>query len=79
MTLTPGGEYQTLLDVSTLRVIPKMVRPLERQLPHESRKLWEGVTSRLLRKEFGEATKEKVMIEQKQRDEAAERKRKGIE
>jgi len=32
-----------------------------------------------LKKEFGEATKEKVAIEQKQRDEAAERKRRGIE
>jgi hypothetical protein len=32
-----------------------------------------------LSKEFGEATKEKVGIEQKQRDEAAERKRKGVE
>jgi hypothetical protein len=41
--------------------------------------LWETVTSRLLKKEFGDATKEKVAIEQKQRDEAAERKRKGLE
>jgi Oxysterol-binding protein. len=38
-----------------------------------------GVTSRLLKKEYGEATKEKVRIEQKQRDEAGERKRKGVE
>ncbi|KAG5652504.1 hypothetical protein H0H81_004817 [Sphagnurus paluster] len=72
-------EYATLLDMSTLKVIPKTVRPLERQLPHESRKLWVTVTDNLLKKEFSEATKEKVAIEQKQRDEAAERKRKGIE
>lgn len=75
----PASEYATLIDLSTLKVIPKAVRPLERQLPHESRKLWENVTNRLVSKEFGEATKEKVNIEQKQRDEAAERKRKGIE
>jgi hypothetical protein len=78
LTMTPG-DYATLLDLSTLKVIPKVVRPLDRQLPHESRKLWENVTDRLLKKEFGEATKEKVTIEQRQRDEAAERKKKGIE
>jgi len=73
------SDYTTLLDLSTLRVIPKTVRPLEKQLAHESRKLWESVTSRLVNKEFGDATREKVAIEQKQRDEAAERKRRGIE
>lgn len=75
----PGSDYATLLDLSTLQVIPKSVRPLDKQLPHESRKLWENVTNRLVSKEFGEATKEKVNIEQKQRDEAADRKKKGIE
>lgn len=73
-----GSDYNTLIDLSTLWVIPKHVRPLEKQLPTESRKLWEGVTSRLLRKEFGDATKEKVTIEQAQRDAAAERKRLGV-
>jgi hypothetical protein len=73
------AEPMTLLDLSALNVIPKEVRPLEKQLPHESRKLWANVTDRPLTKEFSEATKEKVAIVQKQRDEAAERKRKGIE
>jgi len=72
-------EYMTLLDLTTLRIVPKAVRPLEKQLPEESRRLWESVTSRLLRKEFGDATREKIAIEQRQRDEAAERKRKGVE
>lgn len=62
-----------------LRVVPKVVRPLEKQLPKESRKLWENVTSKLLSKEYGEATKHKLALEQKQRDEASERKRKGEE
>jgi hypothetical protein len=62
-----------------LQVIPKEVRPLEKQLLTESRKLWENVTDNLLKKEYSEATREKVVIEQKQRDEAAERKRKGVE
>ncbi|TBU31406.1 hypothetical protein BD311DRAFT_786485 [Dichomitus squalens] len=74
----PDSEYATLIDVSTLAVIPKAVRPLEKQLPNESRKLWENVTTRLVKKEYSDATKHKLAIEQKQRDDAAERKRKGV-
>lgn len=72
-------EYATLVDLSTLRIIPKGVRPLTSQSPKESRNLWQGVTQKLLKKEYSDATKEKVSIEQKQRDEAAERKRNGLE
>ena len=75
----PDSGYATLLDVSTLAVIPKTVRPLGRQLPTESRKLWENVTTKLLTKEYSDATKHKLAIEQKQRDEAAERKRRGVQ
>lgn len=67
------------MDLATLQVIPKAVRPLEKQLPNESRKLWENVTSRLHKKEYGDATKHKLIIEQRQRDEASERKRTGKE
>ena len=59
--------------------MPKTVRPLETQLPDESWKLWEGVTTNLLAKNYNEATKIKQNIEQKQRDIAAARKSKGIE
>lgn len=72
-------EYATLVDLTTLQVIPKIVRPLEKQLPNESRKLWRNVTENLVNKEYSEATKEKHVIEQRQRDETADRKRKGIE
>ncbi|KZV82085.1 hypothetical protein EXIGLDRAFT_657539 [Exidia glandulosa HHB12029] len=75
----PVGEWRTLLDLSTLAVFPKEVRPVQEQAPFESRRLWEKVTDNLLRKEFGEATRAKVNIEQAQRDRAAERKRKGEE
>jgi len=68
-----------LIDISTLHPVPKAIRPLENQLPTESRKLWDTVTSRLLRKEYSEATKFKQAIEQKQRDDAAERRKKGVE
>lgn len=79
--LTTGAddEWATLIDISTLHPIPKSVRPLENQLPAESRRLWDPVTSRLLKKEYSEATKFKQAIEQKQRDDSAERKNKGIE
>ncbi|KAI0336723.1 hypothetical protein GY45DRAFT_1290568 [Cubamyces sp. BRFM 1775] len=74
----PDSEYATLIDLTPLHPVPKVVRPLEKQLPNESRKLWENVTSRLLKKEYSEATKHKLAIEQKQRDDTAERKRKGV-
>ena len=70
-------ESSTLLDLSHLHIVPKRVRPLDKQLPNESRRLWDTVTSRLLAKEFGEATKQKHILEQRQRDQAAERKRTG--
>ncbi|KAF9005270.1 hypothetical protein BDZ89DRAFT_1169023 [Hymenopellis radicata] len=77
--LSIDSEYETLIDLSKLEVIPKQVRPLEKQLPDESRKLWESVTNKMVNKEFGDATKEKVVIEQRQRDAAAERKKTGVE
>ncbi|KDR68350.1 hypothetical protein GALMADRAFT_256976 [Galerina marginata CBS 339.88] len=78
-TLPDEEEWVPLIDLQALSVLEKTVRPLEKQHPRESRKLWVNVTNHLLRKEFSEATKEKVVIEQRQRDEAAERRRKGIE
>ncbi|KAF9012890.1 hypothetical protein BDZ89DRAFT_1023836 [Hymenopellis radicata] len=77
--LSIDSEYETLIDLSKLEVIPKQVRPLAKQLPDESRKLWETVTNKMVNKEFGDATKEKVAIEQRQRDAAAERKKTGVE
>jgi len=76
-----GGddEWTTLIDLTPLRVVPKRMRPISKQLPTESGRLWDSVTSRLLCKEFGEATRAKHIIEQRQRDEAAERKRRGLE
>ncbi|KAF4616483.1 hypothetical protein D9613_008697 [Agrocybe pediades] len=71
------GEWMDLIDLSNLFQLPKVVRPLEKQHPRESRKLWQNVTDHLVKKEFSEATKEKVAIEQRQRDEAAERKKSG--
>jgi hypothetical protein len=49
-----------LLTSQLLSVVPKTVRPLSEQLPNESRKLWEGVTSNLLKKEYGEANRDQA-------------------
>ena len=72
------GEWHTLLDLGPLEVVPMAVRPLDAQLPNESRRLWQPLTQRLLAKEYSEATKAKIAIEQKQRDDAAARKAKGV-
>lgn len=46
---------------------------------HESRKLWDPVTQNLLAKNWGEATRQKQVIEQAQRDLSAKRKAEGVE
>ena len=74
-----GGDWHPLIDLSELRVVPMGVRSMQKQLPNESRKLWENVTSHLLNKNYSDATKAKQQIEQRQRDEAEARKRKGEE
>lgn len=76
---TGDDEWQELIDLNVLDVLPKEVRPIEKQLHTESRKLWKTVTDKLLSKEYSEATREKQVIEQRQRDEAAERKKTGVE
>nr|XP_019046799.1 hypothetical protein I302_03402 [Kwoniella bestiolae CBS 10118]OCF25729.1 hypothetical protein I302_03402 [Kwoniella bestiolae CBS 10118] len=70
-------EWKVLLDLDLLALIPKDVRPLEEQDEQESRRLWDPVTQHLIGKNWGEATRQKQAIEQKQRDKAAARKAKG--
>lgn len=74
--LTPQ-EWKILLNLDELALIPKLVRPLSEQDAQESRKLWDPVTSNLIAKNWGEATKQKQVIEQRQRDKAAAMKAKG--
>lgn len=60
-----------------LALIPKLVRPLDEQEDYESRRMWDPVTQNLLSKNWGEATKQKQVIEQRQRDIAAKLKAEG--
>ncbi|KAL1743969.1 hypothetical protein HDZ31DRAFT_39686 [Schizophyllum fasciatum] len=74
-----NSEYEDLIDLAALQVLPKSVRPMEEMDEYESRKLWGKVTEHLNNKEYSEATREKIEIEQRQRDMASERKKKGEE
>ncbi|KAL1705975.1 hypothetical protein EV121DRAFT_279244 [Schizophyllum commune] len=74
-----NSEYEDLIDLSALQPLPKSVRSLEEMDEYESRKLWGKVTEHLTNKEYSEATREKIEIEQRQRDLASERKKKGEE
>lgn len=59
--------------------MPRGCRPLAKQEAWESRKIWQPVTKAILGKDYSAATKFKQDIEQKQRDAAVERKKKGEE
>ncbi|EKM56961.1 uncharacterized protein PHACADRAFT_254378, partial [Phanerochaete carnosa HHB-10118-sp] len=73
----PADEWVPLIDLSMLYPIPKLVRDLDKQEEKESRRMWQNVTDRLLRKEYSEANKFKQAIEQRQREEEAGRKQRG--
>lgn len=52
---------------------------MEKQLPHESLKLWGGVTDAIMAKQFAKATTVKQELEEAQREKARERERAGVE
>ncbi|KAK7193046.1 oxysterol binding protein [Paraphaeosphaeria sporulosa] len=76
---TPEKDRNLLIDLDPLFVVPKNIPPIEEQLPNESRKFWEGVTTAIVNKQYSLATTLKQEIEDKQRKKAAERKETGKE
>ncbi|KAJ8942655.1 hypothetical protein NQ318_013368 [Aromia moschata] len=72
-------ETEEHVDVNTLHVIKKQVKPICEQEENESRRLWKEVTAGLKFNEIDRATTAKQALEQKQRDEAKERKERGLE
>jgi len=68
-----------LVDINPLISVPKIIPPLEEQLPNESRKFWNRVTEAIVNKQYSLATTLKQEIEEKQRKKAAERKEAGKE
>ncbi|KAF1920466.1 hypothetical protein BDU57DRAFT_440238 [Ampelomyces quisqualis] len=68
------SEKILIIDLNPLDPIPKVVPPLEVQLPNESLKFWDGVTNAIVGRQYSLATNLKTEIEEKQRQKAAERK-----
>ncbi|KAK0542834.1 hypothetical protein OC846_006394 [Tilletia horrida] len=77
--LAGSSEEHTLIDMNDLVVLPKQVRPLEEHEPLESRRVWGKVIDAINTKDYNRATKEKQIVEQRQRDEATARKEKNEE
>ena len=70
---------QTLIDLTPLFPVPKSVPPADNQLLNESRRYWWHVTDAITNKRWGEATKAKQDIEERQRQKAAARQSEGVE
>ncbi|XP_026643315.1 oxysterol-binding protein-related protein 11 [Microtus ochrogaster] len=67
-----NGETKCV-DLTKLAVTKKRVRPLEKQDPFESRRLWKDVTDSLRESEIDKATEHKRALEERQRTEERHR------
>uniref|UniRef100_A0A3Q3EQ53 Oxysterol-binding protein n=1 Tax=Labrus bergylta TaxID=56723 RepID=A0A3Q3EQ53_9LABR len=67
-----NGEMK-MVDVTKLPVTKKSVRPVEKQGPTESRRLWQHVTASLREKDIEKATEHKRLLEERQRTEERHR------
>ncbi|OCT60891.1 oxysterol-binding protein-related protein 11 isoform X1 [Xenopus laevis] len=63
-----SGETKSI-DLTKLPITRKLVRPLEKQGPFESRRLWKNVTESLSAKDIETATEHKRALEERQRAE----------
>lgn len=72
-----SGRNEVFIDVTKTPTHPKDVRPVRQQGRFESRRLWKDVTYGLKANDIDAATAGKSRLEQRQREEAAERKEKG--
>lgn len=70
---------EEFVDVHKLKIVKKIVRPISQQRENESRNLWKDVTAGLKYNDIEKATQAKADLEQKQRDEAKERKLTNVE
>lgn len=70
---------EEFVDVHKLKIVKKIVRPISQQRENESRNLWKDVTAGLKYNDIEKATQAKADLEQKQRDEAKERKLSNVE
>ncbi|XP_052861880.1 oxysterol-binding protein-related protein 9 [Anopheles cruzii] len=68
------SKFETFVDVNSIPIYKKKVRPVGEQQENESRKVWREVTAGLKMNDIEKATNAKFQVEQKQREEAKERK-----
>ncbi|OLL21861.1 Oxysterol-binding protein-like protein 1 [Neolecta irregularis DAH-3] len=73
-TLTDSTDSHVLIDLTDLTAAPKIIPPLEKQLPHESQRVWQHVTEALQKAQYSHATKMKNLVEEHQRQQATQRK-----
>ncbi|EER29607.1 oxysterol binding protein, putative [Coccidioides posadasii C735 delta SOWgp] len=73
------GKRELLFNATNAKHSPPLTRPLEEQEPRESQRLWHSTTQALLARNHEVATEEKTKIEDRQREEAAQRADKGVE
>ncbi|XP_063069509.1 oxysterol-binding protein-related protein 11 [Engraulis encrasicolus] len=67
-----SGETR-VIDVTKLPVTRKRVRPVDKQGPYESRRLWQHVTASLRQRDMEKATEHKRFLEERQRTEERHR------
>ncbi|KIN01033.1 hypothetical protein OIDMADRAFT_198144 [Oidiodendron maius Zn] len=68
-----------LMDLVPLTVAPKILPPVEVQLPNESLRFWAGVTEAITARQFSRATTLKQEIEERQREKTRQREQAGWE
>ena len=73
----PAAKPQLLLDLTPLMPSPKLIPPEDHQLPNESRRFWRDVTTAILEKKWGQATKLKQDLEEEQRQKTKAREQAG--
>lgn len=72
-------KYEPFIDVNELAIVSKQIRPICEQDENESRRLWKEVTKGLKFNDIDKASNAKYEIEERQRQEAKERKNNNLD
>jgi len=75
---TNSGRTEVFVDVNQMNISDKLCKKVNEQLRYESRRLWRDVTYGLKSNDIEAATAGKFALEQRQREEAAQRKEAGV-
>ncbi|KAJ9082393.1 hypothetical protein DSO57_1004962 [Entomophthora muscae] len=77
ITRACGKEKEVLIDMGSLDSVPNSVKPIDQMDELESHRVWQDVTENILAKNFSQATKAKLAIEDAQRARAKARAENG--